>query len=102
MKLISIAVEQDPDRQTRNTVQTGLFDAMFVAARDSHVNLIGGLVGEAYGGWISFTAVWVRQLSAGLMILLAPEAGRVGLLRLIERLHAGEPFELSRAGPALR
>ncbi|MCV2356789.1 hypothetical protein LNV09_21830 [Paucibacter sp. B2R-40] len=30
------------------------------------------------------------------------EAGRAGLLRLIERLNAGETFELSGAGPALR
>ncbi|MCV2356787.1 GNAT family N-acetyltransferase [Paucibacter sp. B2R-40] len=96
MNLISIAVEQDPDRQARNTVQTGLFDAnvdvtgdghfdvIFVAARDSNANLVGGVVGEAYWGYVNFTAVWVhpehrrRGLASQMLNAAEVEAARLG------------------------
>ena len=80
MKPVSVTVEQDPDQETRNTIRTGLFEAnvqstgdgnfdlVFVAARDSNSNVIGGVVGEAYWGWVNFTTVWVH-----------PEHGRKGL-----------------------
>jgi GNAT superfamily N-acetyltransferase len=74
MHTISVAIEQDPDQATKRTVQNGLFDAnvqstgdgsfgsVFVCARDSTSAVIGGVVGEAYWGWVNFTTVWVDPL----------------------------------------
>jgi GNAT superfamily N-acetyltransferase len=69
---IKIVVEQMPDTASRSVIQQGLFDAnvkvtgdghfdaVCVTARDANANVIGGVVGEAYWGWVNFTAVWVH------------------------------------------
>ncbi len=74
MQDISIAVEKDLDHTAKRTVQNGLFDAnvqstgdgsfgsVFVCARDSSSTVIGGVIGEAYWGWVNFTTVWVDPL----------------------------------------
>ena len=71
MHNVSVAVERNPDEATRRTVLVGLsdenvqrtgdgtFGSVFVAARDLSSTLIGGVIGEAYWGWVNFTTVWV-------------------------------------------
>jgi len=55
-----------------------------VTARDADATVIGGVVGEAYWGWVNFTTVWVhpdhrRQGIASRMLKLAEaEAARLG------------------------
>jgi GNAT superfamily N-acetyltransferase len=73
MNPISIAVEHCPAQETRSTIQKGLFDANVMATRDGHFDavcvtardtesaVIGGVLGEAYWGWINFTSVWVHS-----------------------------------------
>jgi GNAT superfamily N-acetyltransferase len=96
MPTVSVAVERNPDEATRRTVQTGLFDAnvqrtgdgafgsIFVAARDSSSAIIGGVVGEAYWGWVNFTAVWVEPghrrmgLASRMLNAAEEEAARMG------------------------
>jgi len=72
MNLTEISVERDPDQEIRRVIQQGLIDSnveltgdphvelVFVVARDSNSKVIGGLVGEAYWGWVNFTTVWVH------------------------------------------
>ena len=72
MNDIFIAVEPNPDKETRNTIEQGLFDAnvkaagdghidvVCVTARDSNAAVIGAVVGQAYWGWVNFTTVWVH------------------------------------------
>ena len=95
MHTISVAVEQDPDPATKRTVQNGLFDAnvqctgdgesgsVFICARDSSSTVIGGVVGEAYWGWVNFTTVWVdplhRRKGLARRMLSAAEAEAVRL-----------------------
>jgi GNAT superfamily N-acetyltransferase len=95
MHTISVAVEQDPDVATKRTVQNGLFNAnvqstgdgvfasVFVCARDSSSTVIGGVVGEAYWGWVNFTTVWVdplhRRKGLARRMLSAAEAEAVRL-----------------------
>ncbi|MEJ6004728.1 GNAT family N-acetyltransferase [Paucibacter sp. AS339] len=95
MNLITIAVEADPDRLAKNAIQSGLFDAnvaytgdghldaVLVVARDDHSNVIGGVVGEAYWGWVNLTAVWVhpeqRRKGLASQLLQAAEAEAVRL-----------------------
>ncbi len=95
MSLISIAVETDPDRQAKNAIQQGLFDAnvaftgdghfdaVLLVARDANSNVVGGVVGEAYWGWVNFTAVWVhpeyRRQGLASQMLQAAEAEAVRL-----------------------
>ena len=90
MELISVAVERDPDPATKSAIQTGLFaanvestgdgnfDLVFVAARDLSSMVIGGVVGEAYWGWVCFTTVWVhpdhRRMGLASRMLKAAEA----------------------------
>lgn len=96
MKFISIAVEQNPDRQAKVAIQTGLFEAnvestgdghfeaISVVARDSNSNVIGGVVGEAYWGWVNFTSVWVhaehrrKGLASQMLKAAEAEAARMG------------------------
>ena len=96
MHAVSVAVERNPDRATKRTVHNGLFDAnvqstgdgtfgaVFVVARDSSSTVIGGVVGEAYWGWVNFTAVWVdpehrrRGLASRMLIAAEAEAVRMG------------------------
>ena len=96
MAPITIAVELTPDRELRSAIQQGLFDAnvkatgdghfdaVCVTARDAHATVIGGVVGEAYWGWVNFTTVWVhpdhrRKGIAGRMLKQAEaEAARLG------------------------
>jgi len=96
MSTISFAVEPNPDSQTRSAIQTGLFDAnvrftgdghfdqILVTARDSNATVIGGVIGEAYWGWVNFTAVWVhpdhrrKGLASQLLKLAEAEAVRKG------------------------
>jgi GNAT superfamily N-acetyltransferase len=96
---IAIAVERTPDKASRSAIQRGLFDAnlattgdghfdaVCVTARDAHAMVIGGVVGEAYWGWINFTTVWVhpdhrRQGIATRMLQQAEaEAARLGYTR---------------------
>ncbi len=96
MNPIVIAVEPKPDKETRSAIQKGLFDAnvkitgdghfdpICVMARDANSSVIGGVVGEAYWGWVNFTTVWVhpdhrRQGIAREMLLQAEaEAARLG------------------------
>ncbi|MDC8774253.1 GNAT family N-acetyltransferase [Roseateles albus] len=96
MNSVSIAVEADPDRQVKQAIQSGLFDAnvahtgdghfdaVLLVARDANSNVIGGVVGEAYWGYVNFTAVWVH-----------PEYRRQGLAR--QMLQAAE-VEAARLG----
>jgi GNAT superfamily N-acetyltransferase len=95
MNSISIAVEADPDRQAKNAIQGGLFDAnvaytgdghfdaVLIVARDANSNVIGGVVGEAYWAWVNFTAVWVhpeqRRKGLASQLLQAAEAEAVRL-----------------------
>ena len=72
MESISVTIEHTPDHATKAAIRTGLFDAnvgstgdgnfdlVFVAARDSSATVVGGVVGEAYWGWVNFTTVWVH------------------------------------------
>ena len=96
MSLITIAVELTPGKEARSAIQQGLFDAnvkatgdghfdaVCVTARDADATVIGGVVGEAYWGWVNFTTVWVhpdhrRQGIASRMLKLAEaEAARLG------------------------
>ena len=96
MNSIFITIEPHSDKETRNTIDQGLFDAnvkitgdghfdpICVTARDSNSTVIGGVVGEAYWGWVNFTTVWVhpehrRQGIASEMLLQAEaEAARLG------------------------
>jgi GNAT superfamily N-acetyltransferase len=96
MHAVSVAVERDPDQAARRTVQSGLFDSnvqstgdgtfgsVFVAARDSTSTVIGGVIGEAYWGWVNFTTVWVdpahrrRGLASRMLNAAEAEAVRVG------------------------
>ena len=96
MNSISIAVEHSPDQETKSAVQAGLFEAnvqstgdgnfdlVFVAARDSNSKVIGGVVGEAYWGWVNFTTVWVhpehrrRGLASRMLKVAEAEAARMG------------------------
>ena len=93
---ITIAAELTPDKESRSGIQQGIFDAnvattgdghfdaVCVTARDAHAMVIGGVVGEAYLGWINFTTVWVhpdhrRQGIATRMLRQAEaEAARLG------------------------
>ena len=90
MHTISVAVENDQDLTTKRTLQNGLFDAnvqstgdgefgsVCVCARDSSSKVIGGVVGEAYWGWVNFTTVWVdplhRRMGLARRMLSAAEA----------------------------
>jgi len=96
MNFTSVAVEHDPDQGTKNAIQKGLFDAnvevtgdgsfdlVFVAARDSNSTVIGGVVGEAYWGWVNFTTVWVhpdhrrKGLASQMLKAAEKEAARMG------------------------
>jgi ribosomal protein S18 acetylase RimI-like enzyme len=96
MNPILITIEPNSDKEARNTIQQGLFDAnvkstgdghfdpICVTARDSKSTVIGGVVGEAYWGWVNFTTVWVhpehrRQGIASEMLQQAEaEAARLG------------------------
>ena len=96
MHTVSVAVERNPDEATKRTVHNGLFDAnvqstgdgtfgsVFVSARDSSSTVIGGVVGEAYWGWVNFTTVWVhpvhrrRGLASRMLIAAEAEAVRLG------------------------
>lgn len=96
MPPIKIAVELTPDRASQRAIQQGLFDAnvkatgdghfdaVWVTARDAHASVIGGVVGEAYWGWVNFTTLWVhpdhrRQGIASRMLKQAEaEAVRLG------------------------
>ena len=96
MASISIAVERPTDNDAKAAVHTGLFaanvertgdghfDAILVAARDANSNVVGGIVGEAYWGYVNFTSVWVhpdhrRQGLAKQMLSAAEaEAARLG------------------------
>lgn len=96
MTVISIAVEADPDRPAKNAIQRGLFDAnvaytgdghfdaVWVVARDGNSNVIGGVVGEAYWGWVNFSAVWVhpawrrKGLASQMLQTAEAEAVRLG------------------------
>jgi GNAT superfamily N-acetyltransferase len=96
MEFISVAVERDPDHATKSAIQTGLFDAnvestgdgnfdlVFVAARDLSSMVIGGVVGEAYWGWVYFTTVWVhpdhrrKGLASRMLKAAEAEAARKG------------------------
>jgi GNAT superfamily N-acetyltransferase len=57
---------------------------VFVAARDSNSKVIGGVVGEAYWGWVNFTTVWVhpehrrRGLASRMLKVAEAEAARMG------------------------
>lgn len=93
---ITIAVELTSEKESRIIIQQGLFDAnvkatgdghfdaVCVTARDDQSTVIGGVVGEAYWGWVNFTTVWVhpdhrRQGIASRMLKLAEaEAARLG------------------------
>lgn len=93
---ITIAAELTPDKGSRSAIQQGLFDAnvattgdghldaMCVTARDAHAMVIGGVMGEAYWGWINITTVWEhpdhrRQGIASRMLQQAEaEAARLG------------------------
>jgi GNAT superfamily N-acetyltransferase len=95
MHKISVAVEKEPNLATKRTVQSGLFDAnvqstgdgafdsVFICARDSSSTVIGGVVGEAYWGWVNFTTVWVdpqhRRKGLARRMLSAAEAEAVRL-----------------------
>lgn len=95
MNGVSVAVEQDPDQATKRMVLNGLFeanvqstgdgrfDAVFVTARDAASALVGGVMGEAYWGWVNFTAVWVdpahRRRGLASRMLMAAEAQAVRL-----------------------
>lgn len=99
MNLISIAVEHSPDQETRSTIQKGLFDAnvtatgdghfdaVCVTARDVNTVVIGGVVGEAYWGWVNFTTVWVhpdhrrKGIAAQMLEQAEAEAARLGYTR---------------------
>lgn len=96
MNSISIKIEHSPDQETKSAIQTGLFDAnvqstgdgsfdlVFVAARDSNSKVIGGVVGEAYWGWVNFTTVWVhpehrkKGLASQMLKVAESEAARKG------------------------
>lgn len=91
MNTISIALEQNPDQETKRSIREGLFsanvqstgdgnvDLVFIVARDVNSIVIGGVVGEAYWGWVHFTTVWVhpdhrRKGIASQMLKSAEEA----------------------------
>jgi GNAT superfamily N-acetyltransferase len=96
MHAVSVTVERNPDQATKRTVQNGLFDAnvqstgdgmfgsVFVAARDSSSTVVGGVIGEAYWGWVNFTTVWVdpahrrRGLASQMLVAAEAEAVRMG------------------------
>ncbi len=96
MDFISVAVEPDADQETKSAIQTGLFDAnvqctgdgnfdlVFVTARDSNSKVIGGVVGEAYWGWVNFTTVWVhpehrrKGVASRMLNVAEAEAARMG------------------------
>ena len=72
MILPTVSVEPDADQGVRRAIQSGLdhsnaqatgdghFDLVLIAARDENANVVGGVVGEAYWGWVNFTTVWVH------------------------------------------
>jgi GNAT superfamily N-acetyltransferase len=96
MNSISIAVEHSPNQETKSAIQTGLFEAnvqstgdgnfdlVFVCARDSNSKVIGGVVGEAYWGWVNFTTVWVhpehrrKGLASRMLKVAESEAAQMG------------------------
>ena len=96
MQTVTVAVERNPDQTTIRSVQSGLFNSnvqstgdgtfgsVFVAARDATSTVIGGIVGEAYWGWVNFTTVWVdpahrrRGLASSMLIAAEAEAVRMG------------------------
>ena len=117
MKSVSITVVHDPDQETRNTVRTGLFEAnvqstgdgdfdmVFVAARDSNSNVIGGVVGEAYWGWVNFTTVWVhaehrrKGLASRMLKVAENEAARMGCTQAyLDTFSCQSPDLYLRAG----
>ena len=93
---ISIAIERSPDQETRSTIQKGLFDAnvkatgdghfdvVCVTARDATSAVIGGVLGEAYWGWINFTTAWVhpshrrKGIASNMLAQAETEAARLG------------------------
>ena len=96
MHAVSVAVERNLDQATKRTVQNGLLDAnvkstgdgtfgsVFITARDSSSTVVGGVIGEAYWGWVNFTTVWVdpahrrRGLASRMLIAAEAEAVRMG------------------------
>lgn len=96
MHTVSVAVERNPDSAAVRAVQNGLFEAnvqstgdgtfgaVFVCARDASATVIGGVVGEAYWGWVNFTTVWVapahrrRGLAGRMLVVAEGEAVRMG------------------------
>lgn len=96
MHTVSVAVERNPDLAAKRAVQNGLFEAnvqstgdgtfgsVFVSARDSSSTVIGGVIGEAYWGWVNFTTVWVdsvhrrRGLASQMLVAAEAEAVRLG------------------------
>jgi GNAT superfamily N-acetyltransferase len=96
MNPVHITNEPNADKETRTTIAQGLFDAnvkvtgdghfdpICVTARDANANVIGGVMGEAYWGWVNFSTVWVhpehrRQGIASAMLQQAEaEAARLG------------------------
>ena len=96
MQAVTVAVDRDLDQLIKRTVQRGLFDAnvhstgdgrfgsLVVAARDLTSTVIGGVIGEAYWGWVNFTTVWVdpvhrrKGLASRMLIAAEAEAVRMG------------------------
>jgi GNAT superfamily N-acetyltransferase len=96
---ISVAIERSPDQETRNTIQKGLFDANVMATGDGHFDavcvtacdaksaVIGGVLGEAYWGWVNFTTVWVhpdhrrKGIASKMLAQAEVEAIRLGYTR---------------------
>ena len=96
MPMITISVQRNPDSEAKAAVHHGLFaanvertgdghfDAILVVARDANAQVVGGIVGEAYLGWVNFTSVWVhpdhrRQGLASKMLAAAEvESVRLG------------------------
>ena len=89
-KPISIAIELNPDQEARRTIQKGLFDANVMATSDGHFDaicvtacdatsvFIGGVLGEAYWGWVNFTTkIEIYRKEVALSCCNAPVGGSV-------------------------
>lgn len=73
MEKFSVILEQNPDKSDikflrdriveYNLAQTKDFDDKYLAIfiRDGHNQIVGGLYGMSWGGWLEITYLWIRE-----------------------------------------
>ncbi|MBB5016986.1 GNAT superfamily N-acetyltransferase [Chitinivorax tropicus] len=71
---IRLAVESSPNAAMTRTLYKGVYDdnvartgdgaidTLYVFAKDSNNQVIGGIVGSAYWGWVNISSVWVSPV----------------------------------------